>query len=52
MGKTMEEHQICGSVLAYLTGEGTDPFGDKNMIRPWDKYKGMDLKNLKQHLSF
>ncbi|MGI6189927.1 MAG: xylose isomerase [Clostridiales bacterium] len=53
MGKTMEEHlRFAVAYWHTFTGEGTDPFGDKNMIRPWDKYKGMDLAKARVEAAF
>jgi xylose isomerase len=49
----MEEHlRFAVAYWHTFTGEGTDPFGDKNMIRPWDKYKGMDLAKARVEAAF
>ncbi len=53
MGKTMEEHlRFAVAYWHTFTGDGSDPFGDKNMIRPWDKYKGMDLAKARVEAAF
>jgi len=51
--KTMEEILRYG--VAYwhtFTMDGSDPFGAGNMIRPWDKYSGMDLAKARVDASF
>lgn len=43
-GKTMEEFMRFS--VAYwhtFVGDGGDPFGQGTMLRPWDKFTGMDL---------
>jgi len=53
MGKTMEEHlRFAVAYWHTFTGGGTDPFGDKTMIRPWDKYEGMDLAKARVEAAF
>jgi len=53
MGKTMEQHlRFAVAYWHTFTGEGADPFGDKTMIRPWDKYKGMDLAKARVEAAF
>jgi xylose isomerase len=52
-GKTAEEILRFG--VAYwhtFTMDGSDPFGSGNMIRPWDKYSGMDLAKARVDASF
>lgn len=52
-GKTMEEWLRFG--VAYwhtFTFEGTDPFGHGNMVRPWSKFKGMDLAKARVEAAF
>ncbi|PAE17018.1 xylose isomerase [Virgibacillus sp. 7505] len=52
-GKTMEEILRFG--VAYwhtMTMDGTDPFGDGNMQRPWDKFSGMDLAKARVEAAF
>lgn len=52
-GKTMEEHLRFG--VAYwhtFTMDGSDPFGEGNMIRSWDKFKGMDLAKARVEAAF
>ena len=51
--QTMEEILRFG--VAYwhtFTMDGSDPFGDGNMIRPWDKYSGMDLAKARVDAAF
>jgi xylose isomerase len=53
MGKTMEQHlRFAVAYWHTFTGGGADPFGDKTMIRPWDKYKGMDLAKARVEAAF
>jgi len=53
MGKTMEEHlRFAVAYWHTFKGDGSDPFGDRNMIRPWDKYKGMDLAKARVEAAF
>lgn len=52
-GKTMEEYLRFG--VAYwhtFTMDGADPFGAGTMLRPWDKYSGMDLAKARVEASF
>ncbi|MFJ6411833.1 xylose isomerase [Terribacillus sp. AE2B 122] len=52
-GKTMEEILRFG--VAYwhtMTMDGSDPFGDGNMQRPWDKFSGMDLAKARVEAAF
>ena len=52
-GKTMEETLRFG--VAYwhtFTMDGSDPFGSGNMIRSWDKFKGMDLAKARVEAGF
>ncbi len=52
-GKTMEEILRFG--VAYwhtFTMDGSDPFGSGNMIRSWDKFKGMDLAKARVEAGF
>ncbi|PAF22369.1 xylose isomerase [Terribacillus saccharophilus] len=52
-GKTMEE--ILRFSVAYwhtMTMDGSDPFGDGNMQRPWDKFSGMDLAKARVEAAF
>src|SRR5699024_3644492 len=51
--QTMEDILRFG--VAYwhtFTMDGSDPFGDGNMIRPWDKYSGMDLAKARVDAAF
>ncbi|MFF2449599.1 xylose isomerase [Neobacillus sp. NPDC058068] len=52
-GKTMEEYLRFG--VAYwhtMTANGTDPFGSSTMVRPWDKFSGMDLAKARVEAAF
>jgi len=51
--QTMEEYLRFG--VAYwhtFTMDGSDPFGAGTMIRPWDKYSGMDLAKARVEAAF
>src|SRR5699024_3079102 len=51
--QTMEDILRFG--IAYwhtFTMDGSDPFGDGNMLRPWDKYSGMDLAKARVDAAF
>src|SRR5690625_22796 len=51
--KTMEEILRYGVEYWHsFTMDGSDPFGAGNMIRPWDKYSGMDLAKARVDASF
>lgn len=53
LGKTMEEHlRFAVSYWHTLTGTGTDPFGAGTMLRPWDRYRGMDLAKARVEAAF
>ncbi len=52
-GKRMEDILRFG--VAYwhtFTEDGSDPFGTGTMIRPWDKYSGMDLAKARVDAAF
>ncbi|SJZ79239.1 xylose isomerase [Garciella nitratireducens] len=52
-GKSMEE--ILRFSVAYwhtFTADLSDPFGNGTAIRPWDKYKGMDLAKARVEAAF
>ncbi|HWO78393.1 MAG TPA: xylose isomerase [Bacillus sp. (in: firmicutes)] len=52
-GKTMEE--LLRFSVAYwhtFTMDGTDPFGIGTMLRPWDKFSGMDLAKARVEAAF
>ncbi|MFC3885474.1 xylose isomerase [Bacillus songklensis] len=52
-GKAMEEHlRFAVAFWHTFTGDGTDPFGDGNMIRPWNQFKGMDLAKARVEAAF
>ncbi|SET71709.1 xylose isomerase [Salinibacillus kushneri] len=51
--KTMEEHlRFAVAYWHTFTGDGSDPFGDGNMVRPWDHLKGMDLAKARVEAAF
>ncbi|SFJ91681.1 xylose isomerase [Thermoflavimicrobium dichotomicum] len=51
--KTMEEHlRFCVSYWHTFTGNGADPFGEPTLVRPWDRFKGMDLAKARVEASF
>ncbi len=53
LGKTMEEHlRFAVAYWHTFTGDGTDPFGAGTMLRPWDRYTGMDLAKARVEASF
>ncbi|CAM4127625.1 xylose isomerase [Lederbergia lenta] len=52
-GQTMEE--LLRFSVAYwhtFTADGTDPFGVGTMLRPWDKFQGMDLAKARVEAAF
>ena len=52
-GKSIEDTLRFG--VAYwhtFTMDGSDPFGSGNMIRSWDKFKGMDLAKARVEAGF
>ncbi|SDC57254.1 xylose isomerase [Terribacillus halophilus] len=52
-GKSMEEILRFG--VAYwhtMTMDGSDPFGSGNMLRPWDRFSGMDLAKARVEAAF
>ncbi|QTN00463.1 xylose isomerase [Sediminibacillus dalangtanensis] len=52
-GKTMEEYMRFA--VAYwhtFTMDGSDQFGSGTMVRPWDKYSGMDLAKARVEAAF
>jgi len=52
-GKTMEE--ILRFSVAYwhtFTADGSDPFGVGTMVRPWDRFKGLDLAKARVEAAF
>lgn len=51
--ETMEE--VLRFAVAYwhtFTADGSDPFGDGTMIRPWDTYSDMDLAKARVEAAF
>ncbi|MED3623289.1 xylose isomerase [Bacillus thermocopriae] len=52
-GKTMKEHlRFSVAYWHTFTADGSDPFGAGTMLRPWDKYKGMDLAKARVEAAF
>ncbi|MBE4907854.1 xylose isomerase [Bacillus luteolus] len=52
-GKSMEEFlRFAVSYWHTFTGEGSDPFGQGTMVRPYDKFSGMDLAKARVEASF
>ncbi|CUH94673.1 Xylose isomerase [Propionispora sp. 2/2-37] len=52
-GKTMEEHlRFSVAYWHTFTHEGSDPFGSSSMLRPWDKYTGMDKAKARVEAAF
>ncbi|MGW6666464.1 xylose isomerase [Peribacillus sp. NPDC055009] len=52
-GKTMKEY--LRYAVAYwhtFTADGSDPFGAGTMIRPWDKFSGMDMAKARVEAAF
>lgn len=52
-GKTMEE--LLRFSVAYwhtFTDDGTDPFGAGTMVRPWDRFSGLDLAKARVEAAF
>ncbi|WP_284140615.1 MULTISPECIES: xylose isomerase [unclassified Virgibacillus] len=51
--KTMEEHlRFAVAYWHTFTEDGSDPFGAGTMIRPWDKFSGMDLAKARVEAAF
>ncbi|MFD1735448.1 xylose isomerase [Bacillus salitolerans] len=52
-GEKMEElFRFAVSYWHTFTGEGTDPFGQSTMVRPYNKFSGMDLAKARVEASF
>ncbi|MCD4839833.1 MULTISPECIES: xylose isomerase [Neobacillus] len=52
-GKTMKDHlRFSVAYWHTFTADGSDPFGIGTMLRPWDKYKGMDLAKARVEAAF
>jgi xylose isomerase len=52
-GKSMEELlRFAVSYWHTFTGEGSDPFGQGTMVRPYNKFSGMDLAKARVEASF
>ncbi|KYG34376.1 xylose isomerase [Alkalihalobacillus trypoxylicola] len=53
LGKTMEEHlRFAVAYWHTFTADGTDPFGQGTMVRPWDKWSYLDLAKKRVEASF
>lgn len=52
-GKTMEEHlRFSVAYWHTFTADGTDPFGNATMKRPWSGFTGMDLAKARAEAAF
>lgn len=52
-GKTMKEHlRFSVAYWHTFTANGSDPFGEATMNRPWNSYKGMDLAKARVEAAF
>lgn len=52
-GKTMEEHlRFAVAYWHTFSANGSDPFGAGTMVRPWDRYDGMDLAKARVEANF
>lgn len=53
LGKTMKEHlRFAVAYWHTLTMNGSDPFGQGNMIRPWETRTGLDLAKDRVEVNF
>jgi len=53
MGKTMKDHlRFSVAYWHTLSYGGSDPFGENNMVRPWNHLKGMDLAKARMDAAF
>lgn len=53
LGKTMKEHlRFAVAYWHTLTMDGSDPFGQGNMIRPWETRTGLDLAKDRVEVNF
>jgi xylose isomerase len=52
-GKTMKEHlRFSVAYWHTFTADGTDPFGNATMLRPWNRYTGMELAKARAEAAF
>ncbi|MCH4889870.1 xylose isomerase [Acidaminobacter sp. JC074] len=52
-GKKMKDHlRFAMSYWHTLTGDGSDPFGDATMDRPWNELEGMEKAKLRADIGF
>ncbi|MGY0691432.1 xylose isomerase [Virgibacillus sp. FSP13] len=52
-GKSMEDYlRFAVAYWHTFTMDGSDPFGAGTMVRPWDKYTGMDLAKARVEAAF
>ncbi|MGG6309487.1 xylose isomerase [Paenibacillus macerans] len=53
LGKSMKEHlRFAVAYWHTLTMNGSDPFGQGNMIRPWETVSGLDLAKARVEVNF
>ena len=53
LGKTMKDHlRFAVAYWHTLTYGGSDPFGENTLMRPWDKFTGMDLAKARMDAAF
>lgn len=54
LGKTMKDHlRFAVAYWHTMTMNGSDPFGQANMIRPWEgNYSGLDLAKVRVEVNF
>lgn len=53
LGKSMKEHlRFAVAYWHTLTMNGSDPFGQGNMIRPWETVTGLDLAKARVEVNF
>lgn len=53
LGKSMKEHlRFAVAYWHTLTMNGSDPFGQPNMVRPWETISGLDLAKARVEVNF
>ncbi|MCM3701734.1 xylose isomerase [Paenibacillus macerans] len=53
LGKSMKDHlRFAVAYWHTLTMNGSDPFGQGNMIRPWETVSGLDLAKVRVEVNF
>lgn len=53
LGKSMKEHlRFAVAYWHTLTMNGSDPFGQGNMVRPWETVTGLDLAKARVEVNF